>query len=132
MLPASGREVLTRFTGALLAVVVLVSAALAPAAALCCQVECCAPAGNTHQERACCPGHEAPAPTPDPAPGLPHDYDAGCCAIACNGCAARPLFVTAATPPADDLPPLTLAVADTCAAPDALDLPFSIFHPPRA
>lgn len=52
--------------------------------------------------------------------------------MACQGCAARPLFAASGPALSPTHPPLAFAPVAHPAAVDALDVAFSIFHPPKA
>ena len=116
----------------LAAVAVLASAALSPAMAARCRLACDTAAERLDATPACCAEHERQSPAPQDAPGHGDDHDAGCCALACQVCAARPMFAAADSTPLIDLPPVSVAALEPAGPADALDVTFSIFHPPRA
>ena len=119
-----------RVAGVLLALAMLLSPSVAQVdAAEYCRKSCAAlkAAGEAN----CCekPGHAAAAPVdPEQSDNGASDAPKGYC----PGCGGRPLFVTAPRQmPSLDATPIFLPPLD-CLTSASFDVPFAIFHPPRA
>ncbi len=136
----TAQQPLARLTAALLVAVILASGTLASAGR--CQVGCSGVgevAMTTYAAQAgdaCCVGDdECAVPSRQPQPQdshQPQKHGAECCPVSCTGCIARPMFVAARSIPALTEPALRSAAASPAIAVDALDVAFSIFHPPKA
>ncbi len=140
----SARQPLPRLTAAILVAVMLVSGTIAPAAsALRCQNGCdtsvdavdssLAPAFGRPDD--CCRVDICHAPREsqeEQDSQKPHKHRADCCPVSCAGCIARPIFVAPSSIPAVAEPVLRFAPMPPAGAADALDVAFSIFHPPKA